>query len=37
MGLPTNTVRRALEELAAYDLIRRLKQGEGKPDIWGVG
>jgi hypothetical protein len=37
MGLPTNTVRRALEELTAYHLIRRLSQGGNKPDLWGVG
>jgi hypothetical protein len=37
MDLPTITVRRALEELAAYRLIRRLTQGGNKPDLWGVG
>jgi hypothetical protein len=33
-GTPTNTVRRALEELAAYRLVLREKQGPGKPDVW---
>lgn len=31
---PTNTVRRALEDLAAYQLVVRTKQAEGKPDLW---
>jgi hypothetical protein len=34
MGLPTVTVRRALEELAAYGLVERTGQGQGKPDLW---
>jgi hypothetical protein len=34
MGLPTNTVRRALEDLAAYGLVERTGQGPGKPDLW---
>jgi len=34
MGLPTNTVRRALEDLAAYGLVERTGQGSGKPDLW---
>jgi hypothetical protein len=34
LGLPTNTVRRALEDLAAYQLVRRLKSGQGKADAW---
>jgi hypothetical protein len=34
LGLPTNTVRRALEDLAAYGLVRRLKGGKGKSDQW---
>jgi predicted ArsR family transcriptional regulator len=36
IGLPTNTVRRALEELAAYQLVTRTTQGQGKPDIWKI-
>jgi hypothetical protein len=36
LGLPTNTVRRALEHLAAYRLIERKTQGPGKPDIWAA-
>jgi hypothetical protein len=34
LGLPTNTARRILEELTAYDLIKRRKLGEGKADRW---
>jgi hypothetical protein len=34
LGLPTSTVRRALEDLAAYQLIRRFPQGAGKADKW---
>jgi hypothetical protein len=34
LDLPTNTVRRALEDLAAYRLARRIKGGTGKPDSW---
>ena len=34
LNLPTSTVRRALEELAAYRLVRRETQGAGKPDKW---
>jgi hypothetical protein len=34
LGLPTNTVRRALEDLAAYQLVERHKGGEGKADRW---
>jgi len=34
LGLPTNTVRRILEDLAAYGLIERKSQGQGKPDLW---
>ena len=36
LGLPTNTVRRALEDLAAYQLVMRISQGQGKPDLWNV-
>lgn len=36
LGLPTNTVRRALEDLAAYELVERHKMGEGKADHWKV-
>jgi predicted ArsR family transcriptional regulator len=34
LGLPTVTVRRALEDLAAYELVERQSQGSGKPDLW---
>jgi hypothetical protein len=34
LGLPTNTVRRALEDLAAYQLVMRISQGQGKSDLW---
>jgi len=32
--LPTITVRRALEDLAAYHLVKRIKGGKGQPDAW---
>jgi hypothetical protein len=34
LSLPTNTVRRALEDLAAYHLVRRTKGGTGQADAW---
>jgi hypothetical protein len=34
IGLPTNTVRRALEDLAAYDLVKRISAGQGHADVW---
>jgi FaeA-like protein len=34
LGLPTNTVRRVLEDLAAYQLVERQSLGKGKPDHW---
>src|SRR5262249_22738008 len=34
MGLPTNTVRRILEDLTAYGLVERRPQGQGKADLW---
>ena len=34
IGLPTNTVRRALEDLAAYGLVERETGGQGKADRW---
>jgi hypothetical protein len=34
LDLPTNTVRRALEDLNAYGLAQRIVQGPGKPDLW---
>jgi hypothetical protein len=34
LGLPTNTVRRALEDLAAYQLVERKKGG--KADMWTI-
>lgn len=34
LDLPTNTVRRALEELAVYGLAKRIKGGGNKGDSW---
>jgi hypothetical protein len=34
LGLPTNTVRRLLEDLAAYGLVERRGTGAGKADKW---
>jgi hypothetical protein len=34
LGLPTMTTRRILEDLAAYGLIERKPQGQGKADHW---
>jgi len=34
VGLPTNTTRRILEDLAAHGLIARQSQGQGKADLW---
>src|SRR5262249_11334509 len=34
--LPTTTARRALEDLAAYQLAERISQGPGKPDLWKI-
>jgi hypothetical protein len=34
LGLPTNTTRRVLEDLAAYGLVIRRSQGQGKADVW---
>jgi len=31
---PTNTTRRALEDLTAHGLLTRSKQGKGKADLW---
>jgi hypothetical protein len=31
---PTNTVRRTLEDLTAYRLVTRVKQEQGRPDLW---
>jgi hypothetical protein len=36
LGLPTNTVRRALEDLAAYQLVSRTSGGQGKADRWSI-
>jgi hypothetical protein len=33
---PTTTVRRTLEDLAAYRLVDRTKQEQGKPDLWAM-
>jgi hypothetical protein len=37
LGLPTVTVRRALEDLAAYDLVTRSPGGKGGTDKWHAG
>jgi hypothetical protein len=34
LNLPTNTARRILEDLAAYGLITRYSQGQGKAHLW---
>jgi len=34
LGLPTITVRRTLEDLAAYSLVTRIGGGQGKADTW---
>jgi hypothetical protein len=34
LDLPTNPVRRVLEDLNAYKLVERTSQGKGKPDLW---
>lgn len=34
LRLPMNTVRRALEDLAAHDLVTRTALGDGKSDLW---
>jgi hypothetical protein len=36
LALPTNTVRRILEELAAYGLVDCRPQGQGKADLWAA-
>jgi DNA-binding transcriptional ArsR family regulator len=34
LDYPTSTTRRALEDLTAYGLVRRIRGGAGKPDRW---
>jgi hypothetical protein len=34
LGLPNTTTHRNLEDLAAYHLVERHSQGQGKPDRW---
>src|SRR5262249_6167018 len=34
LALPDNTIRRHLEDLAVYKLIKRTSQGKGNPDLW---
>ena len=34
LGYPTETARRALEDLAAHNILTRTSQGKGKPDLW---
>ncbi len=36
IGIPTNTARRALEELSCYSLISRESRGGSAGDIWGM-
>jgi hypothetical protein len=36
LSLPTNTVRRALEDLMAYGLVSRKKDKEGGADLWMI-
>ena len=36
IGYPTPTTRRALEDLAAYRVVERLADGQGKADRWRV-
>src|SRR5262249_16307967 len=36
LDIPTSTVRRALEDLTAYQLIERRPQGSGQPDLWAA-
>jgi hypothetical protein len=36
LGLPTVTVRRILEDLAAHRVLLCIKGGEGRPDRWSV-
>jgi hypothetical protein len=36
IGYPTNTTRRALEDLAAYRVVERRTDGHGKADRWRV-
>lgn len=37
LRLPTTTVRRGLEELAAYGLVRHASGGAGNSDLWEIG
>jgi hypothetical protein len=37
LDLPTTTVRRALEDLAAYQLVARDSDGAGHADTWSMG
>jgi hypothetical protein len=34
LGYPTETARRALEDLAAHTILVRKSQGKGNPDLW---
>jgi len=34
LGYPTTTTKRALEDLACYDVLVRTSGGKGKPDTW---
>jgi DNA-binding IclR family transcriptional regulator len=33
-GMPTETARRVLQDLAALKLATRISQGRGNPDLW---
>lgn len=34
LGLPTTTVRRNLEDLASYGLVKEEGQGQGRASLW---
>jgi hypothetical protein len=36
LGYPTETARRALEDLTAHRILVRESQGKGKPDLWAL-
>jgi hypothetical protein len=36
LDLPTSTTRRVLEDLAAYQLIERHSEGQGRADLWAA-
>jgi hypothetical protein len=34
LGYPTNTIRRAVEDLTVHGLAKRIDQGDGRADLW---